>query len=373
MRAIRPDFLGEVARRAGMAPRPAHRQFVVQHLYDDTLRLLLTSHRYVPLDVVIGIGYSGKPHVAEALRSAGIRVLTPSYPELAETIRVELASSLSRAGADGARLILHEVGGAALTALHRYFRADIGLVRAAVEITKQGVWAARRIPDLAVPQLNCAETRLKELEGPLVGDAVVHALDHILRDVGYALWGRTALVLGHGWVGRGVCDSLRAEHMSVIAHDTDVILRVASKLAGYPLLDEVGSLDRISLVVGAAGTRTIDEALIGRLPDGCFLASASSKDVEIDVAHLRRRARKVERIHRHIEAFDLDGRTLFLVNEGYPVNFTGASVPDEVVEMLFAEALLLLDQACTRELAPGTYPLAPELEELPAQVWLDLR
>ena len=83
-------------------------------------------------------------------------------------------------------------------------------MRAAVEITKQGVWAARRLPDLAIPQLNCAETRLKELEGPLVGDAVVHALDLILRDVGYALWGRTALVLGHGWVGRGVCQSLRA-------------------------------------------------------------------------------------------------------------------------------------------------------------------
>lgn len=373
MSGIRPDFLGEVARRAGMALRPGYRQFVVQHLYDDTLRLLTTSHRYVPLDVVIGIGYSGKPHVAEALRRAGIRVLTPSYPDLAETIRVELASSLARCRAEGSRLLLHEVGGVALTLLHQHFRADTGLVRAAVEITKQGVWAARRIPDLAVPQLNCAETRLKELEGPLVGDAVVHALDSILRDVGYALWGRTALVLGHGWVGRGVCQSLRAEHMSVIAHDTDVLRKVALKLEGYQLLDEVSSLERVSLVIGAAGARTIDEALLRRLPDGCILASASSKDVEIDVTHLRERARRVERPHPHLEAFDLDGRTLYLVNEGYPVNFTGSSVPDEIVEMLFAEALLLLDQACTHELAPGTYPLAPELEVLPAQVWLDLR
>lgn len=373
MAELHPDFLGEVARRAGLTPHVGYRQLVVQHLYPDTLRLLLTSHRYVPIDVVIGIGYSGRPEVVAALRDAGIRVLTPPFDEIDAVVRRELGDSLARARRDGVKLILHEVGGYAITSLHRDHLSEVAHVRGAVEITKQGVWAARRLPELRIPQLNCAETRLKELEGPMVGEAVVHSIDHILRDLGRALAGRTAVVLGYGWVGRGVCRSLRAANAIVAAHDTDVIRRVAAKLEGFSLLDELGSLRNVSLVVGAAGARSIGPELLDRLPDGVFLASGSSKDIEIDVAHLRAAASRIEPVHAHVEAFQLPGRTVYLMNRGYPVNFTGASVPDEVVEFLLAEALLLLDRVIREPHPPGTFPLPPELEEIPAQVWLDLR
>ena len=43
------------------------------------------------------------------------------------------------------------------------------------------------------------------------------------------------------------------------------------------------------------------------------------------------------------------------------------------MEFLFAEALILLNQLASEEHSPGTYPLSPELEEIPAQVWLELR
>lgn len=373
MAELHPGFLGEVARRAGLGPRPGFRQFVVQHLFADTLRLLLTSHRFVPIDVVIGIGYSGRPEVVEALRQAGITVLTPSFEQLPGVVAEALGESLARARRDGVQLVLHEVGGYAITELHRRHLADVSLVRGAVEITKQGVWAARRLPALAIPQLNCAETRLKELEGPLVGEAVVQAIDHTWRDLGRSLAGRVALVLGYGWVGRGVAHRLRGCGAIVAVHDVDVVRCVAAKLEGCLLLDDLDSLRRVSLVVGAAGSRTIDPALLDRLPDGAFVASGSSKDVEIDVAHLRANATRIEPVHPHVDACHLPGRVLYLMNRGYPVNFTGASVPDEVVEFLFGEALLLIDRVITCDHAPGTHPLPPELEVLPARVWLELR
>ncbi|XPM53211.1 MAG: hypothetical protein EDM05_034045 [Leptolyngbya sp. IPPAS B-1204] len=68
MNTFHPDFLGEVARRVGIQSHPNYRQFVVQHLYEDTLRLLLISHQFFPIDVVIGISYSGKKQVVEALQ-----------------------------------------------------------------------------------------------------------------------------------------------------------------------------------------------------------------------------------------------------------------------------------------------------------------
>jgi adenosylhomocysteinase len=373
MNNFHPDFLGEVARRVGMTPRSHYRQFVVQHLYEDTLRLLLTSHRFFPIDVVISIGYSGKKEVVEKLKEAGIRVLTPTFQELEETIRAELHSSLERCRQENAKLMIHEVGGYAITSFHKYYREYQDYICGSVEITKQGVWAAQRIENLLIPQLNCAETRLKEIEADFVGDAVVLSLDVILRELGYALAGRTALVTGYGWIGRGVCRGLSAKRMTVAAYDVDVIKKVALKLDGYLLLDELKSLDQVSVLVGASGVRSIGPDLIDRLADRTVLVSASSKNVEIDVDYLHTQAKSIEMVHPYVQAYHLPDKVLYLVNEGYPVNFIGSSVQDEIVEFLFAEALILMEQLVTQDFPPGTYPLEPKLEEIAAQVWLDLR
>ncbi|QYO63101.1 hypothetical protein [Leptolyngbya sp. 7M] len=373
MNSFHPDFLGEVARRVGIQPHPNYRQFVVQHLYEDTLRLLLISHQFFPIDVVIGISYSGKKQVVEALQQQGIRVLTPGFHDLEATIRTELKHSLERCRSAGNQLILHEVGGYAITILHQHYREDCHLVRGSVEITKQGVWAARRIDNLLIPQLNCAETRLKEIEGDYVGDAVVLSLDTILREIGYAMAGRLALVNGYGWVGRGVCRSLRAKNVIVAAYDIDVIKKVALKLDGFLLRDELDSLKQVSLVIGASGACSMTPELIDQLSHRTILVSASSKKVEIDLDYLHTQAQWTEFVHPHVQAYHLPNRILYLVNQGYPVNFVGSSVPDEIVEFLFAEALILLEQLVSHDFAPGTFPLSPELEEIPAQVWLDLR
>jgi len=368
-----PDFLGEVARRAGLRRHEGLRQFVVQHLYADTLRLLLESHQYVPIDTVIGIGYSGKTEVAEALRAHGIRVLIPQRSETEEVVRRELGRCLIQAMRDGMRVIIHEVGGTAIRLLHQDYAELLPQVQGVVEITKQGVWEARKLPELRVPQWNCAETKLKELEGPFVGEAVVASIDHILRECGFCLAGREALVFGYGWVGRGVCQGLRNRGMTVSASDTDPLRQVAFTLEGFRRGGT--AVDSLSLVVGAAGVRTISAEVLARLPHRCLLASGSSKCVEIDVDWLEANAVARHQIHRFLEAFTMtDGRVLYLFNGGYPVNFTGPSVQDEIVEFLFAEALLLLDLAAsTPDAQPGTWPLSLEREHLPAQVWLDLR
>jgi len=54
-------------------------------------------------------------------------------------------------------------------------------------------------------------------------------------------------------------------------------------------------------------------------------------------------------LHQYVSQCTLhDGRQLYLVNDGYPVNFTGASVPDEIVEILFAELIMLVPHLLDR-------------------------
>ncbi len=374
MKNIHPDYLGETARRIKLKNYPDARQFVVQHLYQDTLRLLLLLHEHVKIDCVIGIGYSGNPDVVQTLRETGIQVLTPSYEDLAQVVEEELGLSLARCKKESKQLVIHEVGGYAIKSLHESHTDSINLVAGAIEVTKQGVWVAQSLPELKIPQLNCAETRLKQIEGKMVGESVVSALDNILREMGIAITGRAALLSGYGWVGKGAAEGLKHRGVQVTVRDTDVIKNVSAAVDGYIINRTSDDLYPPALVVGTSGHQSITSELIDQLPNRCFLVSGSSKDHEIDLAYLNSITRTSTQIHEHVEALELlDDRTLFLVNKGYPVNFTGSSVPDEIVEFLFAELIMLVPELLDKKPAPGTYPLPVELENIAARVWLDLR
>lgn len=369
-----PDFLGEMCRRLNLQPYPDTRQFVVQHLFPDTVRLLGLLHRYVPIDTVIGISYSGNSEAINDLRKMGIRVLTPGYPELIDCVAKELRACIDRCAEHKLRLLIHEVGGIAIKALHEpeFIGADV--VAGVLEITKQGVWVAESLSELRVPQINVAQTRLKEIEGKQVGEAVVCALDGILRDLGYATVGRDALVIGYGWVGKGVAMSLRNRGLGVSVKDVDMVSVVEATVDGHhPCYTD--TLSRApAIVVGATGKRSIDQNILSQLPDRCFLVSGSSKDHEIDLKYLEHETVQSEQLHRHVRQCTLrDGRHLYLVNEGYPVNFTGSSVPDEIVEFLFAELIMLIPKLLDNDVSPGIHTLPEREEALPASIWLEMR
>lgn len=374
MSTFHPPFLKEVAKRIGLKKYAKRKQFVVQHLFADTLRLLEILHEHVPIDVVVSISYSGSEEVVEALRKKGIRVCTPTFDQLHETIKEELGKSLEKCKEEDSKLLIHEVGGYTIKILHEHFQASIAQVVGAIEVTKQGVWEARKLPKLLIPQLNCAETRLKQIEGKMVGESVVVALDNILREMGYAVVGRKVHLLGYGWVGKGAAFALKARGMVVSVFDNDIIKMVEAKVDGFNTLRSKSELNSYDVVLGTSGRCAITKEVLDELPSRCFLVSGSSKDHEIDLEYLQSQQVKIEKIHPHIDSYQLaDDRNLLLVNNGYPVNFTGSSVPDEIVEFLFAELIMLVKVMMEEKPSPGIYPLDAELEKIPAAVWLELR
>jgi adenosylhomocysteinase len=369
-----PDFLGEMCRRLQLKPYPDTRQFVVQHLFPDTIRLLRRLNQYIPIDTVIGISYSGNTEAVNELRAMGIRVLTPAYADLTDVVATELKACIARCKQQQLRLVIHEVGGIAIRALHEPAYCGGDTVVGALEITKQGVWVAEQLRNLRIPQFNVAQTRLKEIEGKQVGEAIAAALDNILRELGYSTVGRDALVCGYGWVGKGVAQSLRQRGLSVSVKDIDTVSVVEATVDGHRPCHGNTLPRSPAIVVGATGKRSIDRHLLAQLPDRCFLVSGSSKDLEIDLSHLDDMTAESKVLHKHVRQCTLhDGRRMYLVNEGYPVNFTGASVPDEIVEFLFAELIMLVPQLLDGKPKPGIHTLAAADEALPASIWLEMR
>ena len=233
-------------------------------------------------------------------------VITPSHDALERTVVTELEDALGRARANGDRLVIHEVGGYAIRALHEPLYMGGDTVIGAIEITKQGVWVAEQLEQLRIPQLNVAQTRLKEVEGKLVGEAVVAALDTILRELGYAVVGRNALVCGYGWVGKGVARSLQQRGMSVSVRDVDKVSLVEATVDGYSP-DRRAQLERApAIVIGASGVCSIDADLLRQLPDRSFIVSGASKNHEIDLGTLARQSVDRVRIHEHVQQCTLD-------------------------------------------------------------------
>ena len=83
------------------------------------------------------------------------------------------------------------------------------------------------------------------------------------------------------------------------------------------------------------------------------------------------------RVNESVEAVALPeaGRRILLVNDGFPVNFIpgSQSVPDEIVEMILGELMILLRALAGEDFAPGLHRITPEQEAVCARLWLEMR
>lgn len=369
--SLKPDILEHTAKLIDLSTNTPARQFVVQHIYPDTVCLLKILHRTIPIHTLIAISYSGNNHCINELEQLGIKVISPEYTDLADVVASELQTCVEYCHQNGDKLVIHEVGGYAISAAHKPTFQHIDTIIAALEITKQGVWEAERIPHLRFPQFNIAQTKIKAIEGNLVGDAVVSAIDNIMKEIGLSLSGRQTAVTGYGWIGKGTAHSLRKRNSLVGIAESNSLLRLEASLEGFSIND---LFSKASLIVGCTGRCSIDHNIISQLPDGCVMASGASKNHEIDLNALSPNHAEVSRLHDHITAHpQADGRTLYLLNDGYPVNFTGPSVADEIVELLFAELLVLVPKIFNNSYKPGIYTLSDDEEMVIADNWLQLR
>lgn len=370
------DYLPRLVARLGFPADPRRRHLMLAHLFDDTMRMLSALEPMVGWDAIIGVPYSSnRPGVAARWSARfGDRVLIPRDLGALEGVLVDqLARSLAECRRNGQTLIVQEVGGFVAPLLHRYFADQAHLVQGVVEITKQGVWRARDLP-LAFPVLHCADSELKRLEAQRCGETVARCLDGAARSMGLSLAGREALVIGAGWIGAGVARGLARLDMAPRLVDRDPLKVMEARLNGLPADLAPRDPGRAALVVGATGAASIGPDLMAALPDGAILASASSRQIEIDVAWLR--DHPSAHVAEGVEAFALrDGRRLMLVNDGFPANFLpgSGSVADEIVETILGELIVLMRDLSARDFPPGVHRIAPEQEALCAALWLELR
>ena len=196
--------------------------------------------------------------------------------------------------------------------------------------------------------------------GQSVWDAIMHTTNLVVA-------GKTVVVAGYGWCGKGVAMRAKGMGADVVVCEVDPFKALDATMNGFRVMpmDEAAKLGDIFVTVtGCKGVITPKHML--SMKDGAMMCNAGHFDVEVDVAGLRAMAKERFEARKNIEGYVLEnGKTVYLLAEGRLVNLAaGDGHPVEIMDMSFAlQALCVLRMAREgRELKPGLYSVPRDID-----------
>jgi adenosylhomocysteinase len=301
--------------------------------------------------------FATQDDVAAALAAGGIEVHAVRGDD-AEAWASRVAAVVARAP----RITLDD-GADLLTALH-LARSDLleGML-GGTEETNTGLVRLRALEAegrLACPVIAVNEAVAERAFNDRFGTGQ-SAIDGILRTTNLLLAGRTLVVLGYGWAGKGV--ALRADGMgaSVIVCEVDPLRALEARMDGFEVMPALEAAERGDVFVTVTGGRDVLGAEhFARMKDGAVLANAGHFDVEIDVVALREAASEIREVRPRVDQYVVDGRRLNLLAAGRVVNLAAAEGhPAAVMDISFALQALAAEELVRRagELSPGVHPV----------------
>lgn len=228
---------------------------------------------------------------------------------------------------------------------------------------------------LRIPVLAVNDTGTKQLFDNTYGTGQ-SVLDAIFRSTNTLLAGRTVVVAGYGYCGRGVASRAQGMGANVVVTEVDPVRAIDATMNGFtvlPMAEAARVGDVFITVTGSCDV--ISDEHFAAMKDGSILVNAGHFDVEIDVRALEREATVRRRVRPHTDEYVLaDGRRLLLVAEGRVANLAASEGhPPAVMDMAFADQALsaawLVDHHA--ELTPGVYDVPKDVDDEVAQLRLD--
>ncbi|HEY8304057.1 MAG TPA: adenosylhomocysteinase [Solirubrobacteraceae bacterium] len=264
-------------------------------------------------------------------------------------------------------------------AIHETAPEHASSMLGATEETTAGLLRVRALAEqgaLACPVLAVNESRTERAFNDRFGTGQ-STIDGILRATNLLLAGRTVVVLGYGWTGRGVALRARGAGASVIVCEVDPLRALEARMEGYEVMGSLAAAERGDVFVTVTGGRDVLRAEhFERMKDGAVLANAGHFDVEIKLEDLRALA-----VGGRREALPLveehklsDGRRLNLLAQGRVVNLAAAEGhPASVMDVSFAAQALCVEYLVAQagNLPAGVLPVPTAIDDEVARLKLE--
>ena len=185
--------------------------------------------------------------------------------------------------------------------------------------------------------------------------------------------GKNYVILGYGWVGKGLARYAEGLGGRVTVVEVDPVPALEAYMDGHRVAALADALPDADVVIAATGgIQALAEEHFPLLKDGVLLANAGHHDREIDVAGLDRAAVLVEESRPGVTRYDFqDGRRAFLLSEGRLVNIAGGQGhPVEIMDLSFSVQALAVHHLASSNLPPGIHRLPAELDRTIARTKL---
>jgi adenosylhomocysteinase len=168
-------------------------------------------------------------------------------------------------------------------------------------------------------------------------------MDGIIRATNVLIAGKTFVVAGYGWCGRGLAQRARGMGANVIVTEIDPLPALEAVMDGYrvmPMLEAAHIGDFFCTVTG--DLNVIDRHHFEVMKDGAILANSGHFNVEINIPALAEMSTEKRQVRPYVDEYRLkDGRLIFVLGEGRLINLAAAEGhPASVMDMSFANQAL---------------------------------
>ena len=309
---------------------------------------------------------STQDDVAAALVSEGLEVHAKrgvSMEEYESHIRAVLSC-----GPD----IIIDDGGDLVYMMHTQLQHLIPGVIGGCEETTTGILrleALNREGKLRFPMVRVNNAMMKHLFDNRYGTGQ-SVWDGINRTTNLIVAGKTAVVAGYGWCGKGVAMRAKALGARVIVTEIDPVKAIEAVMDGFDVMPMAEAAKYGDFFVTVTGcNKVIDEEDFLNMKDGAICCNAGHFDCEVNIAWLREHAVKTQLMRDNILGFQLeDGRWVHVLGEGRLVNLAcGDGHPAEIMDMSFAVQAL-----CAKYLVEHQGRLDSMLMDVPLEVDMEI-
>jgi adenosylhomocysteinase len=193
-------------------------------------------------------------------------------------------------------------------------------------------------------------------------------LDGIIRATNILLAGRTLVVVGYGWCGKGVALRARGMGANVVVSEIDPIKAVEAVMDGFRVMQIKDAAAIGDIFVTVTGNRhVIDAQHFERMKDGAIVCNSGHFDLELNLVGLREMSSEPVTLRPFVQEYKVqsNGHRIIVLGEGRLINLAAAEGhPASVMDMSFANQALSVEYLVKHkgELQPGVHLLPREVD-----------
>lgn len=263
--------------------------------------------------------------------------------------------------------------------LHGERKAEAGNIQASMEETTTGVIRLRAMENanhLMFPVIAVNDAKTKHMFDNRYGTGQ-STLDGVIRASDVLLAGKTVVVLGYGWCGRGVADRARGMGAQVIVTEIDPLRALEAVMDGHRVCTMEAASEVGDVFITVTGNKhVIRGEHFAKMKNGALVCNSGHFDVELDIPALEGLAKETNMgVRNNIDEYVLaNGNRIALIAQGRLVNLSAAEGhPASVMDMSFATQALATEWAVkeTGKLTARIYDVPTSIEDWVSKLKLE--